>query len=380
MHDFLKHLEEIGQLRRLHLCHTTENTITVDGHTYLNCSSNDYLGIQSLGWESAFIEQLPSLAGIMANPSSRLMTGNSPEYSALEAALATSYADNRVALVVGSGYAANSGVLPALTRKEDLILADRLVHASIIDGMQLSQATYKRFPHNDMDSLRRTLQGERHKFKNAWIATESIFSMDGDTAPLAEIVALKQEYDCKLYLDEAHAVGVLGEQGLGLAAAMGVLDAVDILIGTMGKALSSAGAFIISDSVTREVLINTMRPLIFSTALSPITLLWSTYVWNRITGADGDSLRADLASRVEHTQRLLDQDFKTQPSHIIPIMAGSNDNALGIARACKQAGFWVTPIRHPTVPRGKERVRISLTATLPIEHLTNLFSRCRQFG
>ncbi len=253
-----------------------------EGKRYINLSSNDYLGITDEPWQKDFFETLKSEEQFwLSNPSSRLITGNSPEYTTLEKTLSELFG-GREALVLGSGYAVNSGVLPALTTKKDLILADKLIHASLIDGLRLSDADWQRFSHNDPEHLERLLRKLRSQYENVWIVTESVFSMDGDIAPLREIVELKQRYDCRLYVDEAHAFGVCGPDGRGIVAQEGLLDQCDILIATLGKAIASQGAFVISNPPIRDFLINRMRTLIFSTALPPISLRWSEYIIRRL--------------------------------------------------------------------------------------------------
>ena len=186
-----------------------------EGKRYLNLSSNDYLGIACRDMHREFMHEIgESDAFLLSNPSSRLITGNSPEYTRLEQTLSDLYG-GKAALVLGCGYMANSGILPAITEKGDLILADKLVHASQIDGLQLCKAEWQRFNHNDMDHLERLLVRHREHYRNVWIVTESIFSMDGDCAPLATLQALKTKYDLKLYVDEAHAFGVCGPGGRG---------------------------------------------------------------------------------------------------------------------------------------------------------------------
>ena len=332
-----------------------------EGKRYLNLSSNDYLGITDEPWQEAFFEELRTEKRFwLSNPSSRLITGNSPEYTLLEQTL-SDFFGGREALVLGSGYLVNSGVLPALTTKKDLILADKLIHASLIDGLRLSDADWQRFAHNNPEHLERLLRKLRSQYDNVWIATESVFSMDGDIAPLRELVELKQRYDCRLYVDEAHAFGVCGPDGRGIAAQTGVLEQCDILIATLGKAIASQGAFVISDPPIRDFLINRMRTLIFSTALPPISLRWSTYILRRLPELE------KRRRHLRHLSRLICGD--EHHTHIIPLMAGENRRAIEMSQRMREAGFWVMPIRYPTVPKGSARVRISLNAALPTEEI-----------
>lgn len=375
---YLKELEEKDNLRLLNTLRCDGKYIWSGNKRYVNLSSNDYLGLSDIGLQQEFLHNMMSRncsddcsSFLMSNPSSRLITGNSPEYDLLEGTLSKLYG-NKSASVLSSGYLINSGVLPAVTAKGDLIIGDKLLHASIIDGLKLCEADWTRFRHNDMEHLRAILKKDRSRYRNVWIATESLFSMDGDLAPLKELIELKKEYDLHIYLDEAHAFGVYGTDGAGYASECGLLDHIDILVATMGKALSSCGAFVISDNPTRQLLINKMRTLIFSTALPPINLLWSNYLVERLT---------EFEPRREHLRKLIETLATTsEASHIIPIMAHENSRAMQMSRQMREAGFWATPVRYPTVPQGKARIRISLSAALDIDDIQKFASLCKTIG
>ena len=187
------------------------------------------------------------------------------------------------ALLFNSGYHANNGILPALTDKDSLIIADKLVHASIIDGIKLSGCKFERFKHNDVNHLSKIIEKEHNNYSKIFIITEGIFSMKGDCAPLKEIVDVKNKYNnTLLYLDEAHSFGVLGNKGLGLAEELNLLDSIDLYVATFGKAISSVGAFIVCNNTIRSYLINKMRPLIFSTALPSINIEWSKFIISKL--------------------------------------------------------------------------------------------------
>lgn len=381
----LKQLAVEGNLRKLDDLVLQGKHIVYKGRKYLNFSSNDYLGLTSrapegVSWQEGFY--LNNLLThdwvngecLMSNPSSRLMTGNSIHYARLEEAVAEFFGGGVSALVLSSGFMANAGVLPALAGKKDLILADKLAHASLIDGLRLGSAEWKRFHHNDMEHLELLLQKARG-YRTVWVATESIFSMDGDLAPIGELVRLKEKYGFKLYLDEAHAFGVAGPGGRGIAAACNAAEQCDIRMATFGKALASAGAFVLCNAVTREYLVNKMRTLIFSTALPPMTLMWSAYLLRKLPSLHG--LRKHLRSLVSLLARELGIPAQ---SHIIPLHAGSNEQACGLARQGREMGYWLTPIRHPTVPRGTARIRLSLTAALSETDILNFASACKNIG
>lgn len=360
--EVLKLLEEQGNKREL--CDVTcEGTNLVwQGRCYVNLSSNDYLGLSAeRSLQKQFLSELDDSTFVMSNPSSRLMTGNSSDYEQLEQAIGRLYG-GRAVLVLGSGFLLNSGVLAALAGEGDLVVADRLMHASLIDGMRLSAARWERFRHNDMEHLEQILIKSQGRYNRVIVATESLFSMDGDFAPLDRIESLRAQYGFKLYLDEAHAFGVYGSQGTGLADH----TRVDYLVATLGKAACSQGAFIVSDDLTRELLINKMRTLIFSTALPPISLRWSRFIIERFGQFD---------LRRQHLMRMV--SILGGESQIIPIPCGDNHVALERAAMLREAGFWATAIRHPTVPEGTARLRISLTAAHTISQIEQL---CRLLG
>lgn len=401
----LSDLIERDNLRVLQTVSGSGSMISVNGREFVNMSSNDYLGLTGdIDLQRAFLEEL--LADnrfVMSNASSRLVTGNSGDYDALEAALERLYPTKR-ALVLGSGYLANTALLPALTQKGDLVLADKLVHASLIDGLRLCECQWARFRHNDMEHLEELLRrwlshtscgssdGFASRGSRVWVVTESIFSMDGDRAPLRELVELKKRYDFSLYVDEAHAFGVHGG-GAGLAAEVGVDGAVDVLVGTFGKALASYGAFAAVHPTMREVLVNRARTLIFSTALPPAILAWSRRMvellptfesrrthLRRLSAMLNGAIGTHGTGGVNGAGVVNGLNGANSGSHIIPIVAGANAAALKMAAQMRQAGFWVTAIRHPTVPRGAARVRVSLSAALTEADIQQFVELCRHIG
>ncbi len=304
------------------------------------------------------------------------MTGNSMEYRALEKTVSALYG-GRECIVFGSGYHANCGILPALVTPQDVILADKLVHASIIDGLRLSGCTWERFRHNDTDHLEKVISKHRTRgCGTIWVVTESVFSMDGDRAPVAQLVNLKNKYGLRLYLDEAHAFGVFGPNGAGLAEAEGCMADFDIIVATLGKAAASQGGFAVCDGETRQMLVNRARTMIFSTALPPISLLWSAFVVSRFKSmkAERDNLsglcKAFCSAAVTAPVR----------SQIIPVMAYGNREAEELAERLRREGYWVTPVCYPTVPQGQARVRLSLTAAMDVQETEQLGELCRRIG
>lgn len=368
----LETLERAGNLRSLPLIEPYDKWIIRDGRKMLNLSSNDYLGLsrdmqlrkEFLTW--AMEEYLP-----LSSTSSRLLTGNYPAYTELEKALASAYGKES-ALVFNSGYHANVGILPALADKETLILADKLVHASLIDGIRLSGATYKRFRHQDYEQAEQILQASVRTYKRIILVTESIFSMDGDIADLHRLVRLKQEYpNVLLYVDEAHAIGVRGKTGLGIAEESGTLPDIDLLVGTFGKALASMGAFVACSRLLHDVLVNRMRPLIFSTALPPLQVAWTSYLFQ---------LLPHMEERRKHLQRLSasvaqalqGKGGEISSSHIIPYIVKDSEDCLRLAEFLQRKGFYCLAIRPPTVPQGTARLRLSITADLDEENIRPL--------
>lgn len=333
----------------------------------INLSTNDYLGLNDRPglWEEFLTEYKPSTRSMSA-ASSRLLTGNHPEYRHLEDTLRSLYG-GRAALVFNCGYHANAGVLPALADKEDVVIADKLIHASLIDGMRLCAANGSRvlrFNHNDMAHLRRLLaQVAKQSVGRVFVVVESIYSMDGDVAPLTELAELRREFGFWLYVDEAHAVGVRGKRGEGLVDELGLLPDVDILVGTCGKALASEGAWVISSDVVRQWLVNKCRTLIFTTGLPPVNVAWTDFIVRRV--ADMQAERANLLSLGRWlTESLCGSSPEGGATQIVPFICGENAEAVRLSRLAREAGFYVLPIRHPTVPKGQARLRLSLKASM----------------
>lgn len=372
----LYRLQQAGSLRTLPQVTHEGKFIGKDGRRMLNLSSNDYLGLASdERLYAAFMQHLGARPLPFSSSSSRLLTGNHSVYTELETRIAAAYR-REAALLFNSGYHANIGVLPAVADKRTLILADKLVHASIIDGIRLSGAPFVRYRHNDNDHLEQLLRKEYGRYSRYVIVTESIFSMDGDVADLRRLAALKERYpDTLLYVDEAHAVGVRGENGLGVAEETGCTGSIDWLVGTFGKALASVGAYVVCSEEMKRWLVNTMRPLIFSTALPPVNVAWSRFVFERLPGFREERSRLAAAGTLlnRHIGRLTGK--APGVSHIVPFVVGENDACIRRAQALQEAGFYVLPVRPPTVPPGTSRLRFSLTANLTLPEMERLI-RC----
>ena len=344
--------------------------ITRENRTMLNMSSNDYLGLASNeNLRQSFLQQYGDNFPSFTSSSSRLLTGNFPIYTDLEQIIAQRF-QRESALLFNSGYHANLGILPALTTTKSLILADKLVHASMIDGIRLSQCQFFRYRHNDYQHLKSLLEKNAGKFDRIFIVTESVFSMDGDVADLKYLVQLKKQFpNTYLYVDEAHAIGVYGKNGLGIAERANVIADIDLLVGTFGKALASMGAYVVCDQILKECLINQMRPLIFSTALPPFNVAWSHFIFERLPQFSKERthlerLSAFLRQEVEHKTQIM-------PSQtcIVPYILGENEATLAKAKDLQEQGYYCLPIRPPTVPKGTSRIRLSLTADMTMDEV-----------
>lgn len=364
----LLELEEKGNLRKLPSVIHKGQYIQTGGKQMFNLSSNDYLGLATdVSLREEFLQTLNVDNALFSSSSSRLLTGNYSIYSELEELLCRMFGSES-ALVFNSGYHMNAGILPAVCNSQTLILADKLVHASLIDGIRLTGATYYRYRHADYEHLEKLLGIHSGSFEKTIVVTESIFSMDGDITDLNRLVRLKQKYpNVLLYIDEAHAVGVRGKQGLGCAEEQGCISEIDFLTGTFGKALASVGGYIICRKVIRDYLINKMRTLIFTTALPPVNLMWTKFILERLNGFN-DKREILKESSALLRKRLTEKGYDCpSESHIIPLMIGDSKKAIWKAEDMWRKGFYMLPVRPPTVPEGTSRIRISLTANITKE-------------
>lgn len=338
----------------------------------VDLSSNDYLGLAAdNSLRESFLAGEAAATAPLSASASRLLAGSQKTFTSLEATLADAYGS--AALLFNSGYHANTGIVSALgSIKNTYIIADKLVHASIIDGIKLSGAPFARFRHNDYNHLASLAAKASKEYVNILIIAESVYSMDGDRADIDAIAEIKRQTPGAILLvDEAHAVGVEGQAGLGLVASSASRGDVDIIVGTFGKALASAGAYAITDDVMRQFLINKARSFIFSTALPPFVIAWSEHVFRNMTGMD--SRRSHLKKLgLRLSEILRPYGGSTSGGHIQPLIAGSASKAVEWSRSLRSDGFCVLPIRTPTVPPGTDRLRFSLSADLDLAALDNL--------
>ncbi|MBJ2183658.1 MAG: 8-amino-7-oxononanoate synthase [Muribaculaceae bacterium] len=357
----LSRLEAEGNTRRLpHDC---------SGSAVLDLSGNDYLGIAGReDLRRSFMDEAADRGYAMTAAASRLLASHQSEFEAFERTLADAY--GRPALLFNSGYHANTGMISALSSdKRTLIVADRLVHASIIDGVRLGGAPMERFRHNDYNHLRRILEKKGREYPSVLIIAESIYSMDGDRADIDALVDAKRSLPgAMLYIDEAHAVGACGPHGLGLVEAAGRGADVDIVVGTLGKALAGTGAYGIMSERCKQFMVNKARSLIFSTAMPPICAAWNRFVFGHMMQMDAE--RAHLAALSRELYSIL--RLSSEPSHIAPFIAGNPRRAVELSRHLERHGFHVLPIRTPTVPPGTDRLRFSISAAMTAESLAPL--------
>lgn len=342
----------------------------------VNLSLNDYLGLaERTDLQESFFSNDANRRIAMTASAARLLASDQEEFARLEAYVSGLYG-NRPVLLFNSGYHANTGLISALaSERGTLIVADKLIHASAIDGIVLSKAPFKRFLHNDFNRLESILRKESDAYERILVIVESVYSMDGDRTDLDALVALKGRYPkMLLYVDEAHSFGALGRQGLGLSRWHEGFEEIDAVVCTLGKACASAGAFAVLTPELRDYAVNRARSFIFSTSIAPMTAAWSRFMIECIT--DMDAERAHL----QQLSRLLAEGLgAAQPRYIMPYLTGSAESALRLSGRLLERGYKVLPIRTPTVPPGTERLRISLSAAFSeqqIEGFVNALKEC----
>ncbi|WP_373019207.1 8-amino-7-oxononanoate synthase [Thiomicrorhabdus sp.] len=346
----------------------------INGIQVVNFSSNDYLGLANHpDIKQAVLDGLSNQDISYGSGAAHLVTGHSLQHHLLEDELADWLGVER-ALLFSTGYMANLAVQQVLMQPGDTILADKLNHASLVDGALNSEATLKRYPHLDMNALERRLQSI--KTGQTLIVTDGVFSMDGDMAPLADIQQLAETHQAWLMVDDAHGFGMLGKQGRGCFDYLGVQPNQDtIQVGTLGKAFGTSGAFVAGSQILIESLIQFARPYIYTTAMSPLNALATRTALKLVQSADAE--RAQLQQHIQQFRQGAQQIGLTLwESHtaIQPIILGDSQTALQWSEALKQKGFWVTAIRPPSVPKGQARLRVTLSAGHTSEQIDALLT------
>jgi len=366
-------LEELQELKNQALL----RTLKPQSNDLLNFSSNDYLGLSQHPTLIQAAQAATQKYGT-GSTASRLVCGNSPIHQKLENELAQ-LKKSDAALTFANGYTAALGTLTALTRPGDTIIIDKLAHACLIDGARLAQTqnkvTLRIFPHNDLNKLEKLLKATRQKSPadaRIIIATESIFSMDGDTCPLPEIVALKEKHGALLLLDEAHGTGTLGSTGLGLAQHYGLQEKIDLQMGTLGKSLGSAGGYITASRPLIDLLINKARSLIYSTAPPPAQAAASLAALQLLQKKEGQSLIQKLQQNITTIHEKTTTQKPPLPTPIIPLILGSNEAALSASAWLLEQKIFIPAIRYPTVPKGTARLRLTLSAAHTNDELLKL--------
>jgi 8-amino-7-oxononanoate synthase len=372
INDELRQIREAGLYRALRPLGSAQGPeVSREGQALANFSSNDYLGLSS---SAALCEALKE--GVekygAGSGASRLVCGSLPPHAELESEIAT-FKGTEAALSFSSGYAVALGSIPALLGKGDVIILDKLSHACLVDAARLSGATVRVFPHNHLEKLERLLCGAADeaalsvksggKRARILVVTESVFSMDGDAAALREIVELKDRFGAWLWLDEAHAVGVLGPRGRGLAAKLGLEDRIDLQMGTLSKAVGLNGGYLAAKRDVITLLINRARSFVYSTAPAPAMAHAAAEAIRLIQGPVGDQLREDLWRNVEEWIRLAKTTADESPiAAIFPVIIGDEELAMEVSQQLLESGFLVPAIRFPTVAKGSARLRVTFSA------------------
>lgn len=357
---FLRKREKSGLLRALKpLSCRRQGKICFGGREYIDFSSNDYLGLSNHPkLIEAAIQALDKWG--LSSSASRLMSGDLEIHHRLEEEVAR-FKNKEAGLIFNSGYQANTGIISALYGRGDCVFSDRLNHASIIDGILLSGARFFRFQHNDAGHLEVLLKKERRKFKQSLVVTETVFSMEGDRAPLKDLVDLKDKYNCSLMVDEAHATGIFGKDGSGVAEEENLSGDIELIMGTFGKALGGFGAYLATSQKIKEFLINACRSFIYSTAL-PAVIIAANLAALELLKEEPERRKSLLDSAQFFRQALKERGFAVRgSSQIVPLIIGENLKTVDFAQALQEKGYWVLPIRPPTVPKNQARLRFSLT-------------------
>jgi glycine C-acetyltransferase/8-amino-7-oxononanoate synthase len=370
----LGEIDEAGLRRKLREVESAQEVeIEIGDQKLLNFSSNDYLGLARHPALKESAVEAVRLFGVGAG-SARLISGSLAVLHELEVA-AAAFKGAEASLSFSSGYAAALGTVPALVGEGDIVVVDKLVHSSLVDAARLSGAKLRVFKHNDLVDLERILKWARESGANTLIITESVFSMDGDIAPLENIVKLKEAYGAWLMLDEAHATGLYGKGRRGVAEELRVTDQVEVQMGTLGKALGAAGGLICGSQSLVDLLINRARSFIYSTAPVPAQAAAARRAIEVIGSDEGERLCSRLWKNVEKLKNSLTEcgwKLPSGQSAILPLIVGAEDDAVALSQRLFEAGLWAPAVRYPTVARGEARLRITVSAAHTDENIEML--------
>jgi 8-amino-7-oxononanoate synthase len=377
MDQELAALEREGLRRRLTVRQSRQLArVTIEGRELINFGSNDYLGLAADPRLSAAASEAARREG-WGSGASPLICGRGRVHADLEERLAA-FEATEAALVFASGFAANAGAIAALVGPGDVVYTDRKNHASLLDGCRLSRADVRAYAHGDWQRLE-TLLAKAHKYRRRLIATDSLFSMDGDLAPLAELADVAERHDAMLLIDEAHGTGVFGRRGRGVAEHLGVEDRIAVRVGTLSKALGSVGGFVAGSRSLIDWLVNRARPYVFSTAAPAATAAASSAALEIVENEPHRRQRLlDRAERLRNDLVELGWNVGRSASQIVPIIVGEPDLAVSLAASLRERGLFVPAIRPPTVPEGEACLRISLTFGHDDEAVARLIEALRR--
>lgn len=373
----LAELDAAGLRRKLRVLGARQGPVVqLEGRSVVNFSSNDYLGLATgETLRQALLDGVERYGA--GSGASRLVCGGAEPHRQLEEALAV-FKGAEAALTFPSGFAVALGTIPALVGMGDVIILDKLCHASLVDAAKLSGATIRVFPHNHLGKLEKLLASSASTARRTLVVTESIFSMDGDAAALSEIVELKDKYGAWLMLDEAHGVGVLGRQGRGLAAALEVEKRVELQMGTLSKAFGLSGGYLAASRSVIDLLINRARSFVYTTAPIPALAHAATVALDVVKGSDGDERRAKLQQNLALFCALSGVRNPGSGSAILPIIVGEENTAMRLSAELLDDGFLIPAIRYPTVARGTARLRLTLSAAHEPGQIESLAMRLRR--
>ena len=376
----LQTLEQENNLRTLQKIDHEDIYIIKNGKKLLNLASNDYIGVATdSNLKTEFFDTIDKKHLLLGSTSSRSLSGNHRIYMQLEEYIAKGFS-NKECLLFNSGYHLNVSCIQALSELCNvLFVVDKFVHASVIDGLRLGGKRFIRYTHNDMVELSEIIEKKHKEYEKIIIVSEGLFSMDGDCVPLDSLCALKKQYDnVMLYIDEAHSVGVFGDNGLGIASSLGYASHIDFLVFTFGKAIGSCGASILCLPQYKEFFVNKARGFIYSTALPPINVAWSFFIFQKLESLQQRRVKlSELSSFLRN--KCLENDIKLiGVNQILSVVVHTNENALLLSNRLSESGFFAPAIKTPSVPPNTARIRISLTSNMQeamLEDLTNAIKK-----